>query len=279
MFQQTMKFFQRLRRSRFFTHLAACLLPLAALGVQLSIEPVAPQTSYQLFLGAVVLSALLGGIADGALTLAISAAGRFLLFPEPRLRFAFEHPAILVRLVLFLAIGASAAWLVGRLRVAQGQLTAALTSTVDAIVLTNTRIRVIFLNPVAELLTRWTGKTASGQPLEEVVQLTGSAPENDTLLISKIGATVAVERSIAPIHGDGGRVRGSILVFRDVSERRQFEEQLRQAQKMEALGRLASGVAHDFNNLLTVIGGNAELITGRPAYGEVVGARPTASVS
>ena len=73
----------------------------------------------------------------------------------------------------------------------------------------------------------------------------------------KDGSTVPVEVNVAHITLDRDYLIG---VVRDITERKHLEEQLRQAQKMEAVGRLAGGLAHDFNNILTVINGNSELL-------------------
>jgi PAS domain S-box-containing protein len=90
----------------------------------------------------------------------------------------------------------------------------------------------------------------------------------------KDGSLTADEMRIAPVRGERGEVTGFIAINRDVTERKQLEEQLRQAQKMEAVGRLAGGVAHDFNNLLTVIKGYTQLLSNHlaadnPLHGHV----------
>jgi PAS domain S-box-containing protein len=73
------------------------------------------------------------------------------------------------------------------------------------------------------------------------------------------GTAVALEATAVPVLGPDGRTQHVLATARDITERQLLEEQLRQAQKLESIGRLAGGIAHDFNNLLTAIRGYAEL--------------------
>jgi two-component system, cell cycle sensor histidine kinase and response regulator CckA len=82
----------------------------------------------------------------------------------------------------------------------------------------------------------------------------------DFEIVRKDGATRCISVSIALIRDSKQHWTGFRGVFRDVTEHRRLEEQLQQAAKMEAIGRLAGGIAHDFNNLLTAVIGYSDLL-------------------
>lgn len=167
-----------------------------------------------------------------------------------------------------------------RLRESEENLRITLDAIGDGVVACDREGRVVRLNPVAEQLTGWSAADAVGRPVGEVfviVSATTGEPSrdpvrhvlesgetvglaNDTVLVARNGAERQIADAGSPIRDSQGQVVGVVLVFRDVTERHALEEQFRQAQKMESVGRLAGGVVHDFNNLLTAITGYADLL-------------------
>jgi PAS domain S-box-containing protein len=79
-------------------------------------------------------------------------------------------------------------------------------------------------------------------------------------IITPDGETRHIQEVAKPVFDDTGRVVQEYGTVQDITDRKQAEEQLRQAQKMEAVGQLTGGIAHDFNNLLAIILGNLELM-------------------
>jgi len=86
---------------------------------------------------------------------------------------------------------------------------------------------------------------------------------SESALFARGGRELPVSQVLLAHTDDAGAVRYFSTIARDITERRELEAQLRQAQKMEAVGRLAGGIAHDFNNLLTAIGGYSMLLLDR----------------
>ncbi|MBT3279541.1 MAG: PAS domain S-box protein [Phycisphaerales bacterium] len=154
-----------------------------------------------------------------------------------------------------------------------------LNSIGDAVIATDAQGRVTQMNPIAETLTGWSLNEAAGKLLTEVFHIihahtrkpaenpaekvlsTGEIVglANHTALIAKDGTEYQIADSGAPIRNDKGETIGVVLVFRDVTDEYALQDQLRQAQKMEAVGQLAGGIAHDFNNLLQAILGYGEM--------------------
>jgi PAS domain S-box-containing protein len=148
-----------------------------------------------------------------------------------------------------------------------------LDSLVNGIVTLDLEGRVVTLNGSAEALLGCVAAEVRGRPLTDVLAHIPEAVailqaaiqwrtgrSGTVTLPGRMGGTVPVEITTATLKGGEGQDLGVIVIVRDLTAVRALEAQLRHAQKMEAVGRLAGGVAHDFNNLLTVITGRSQLL-------------------
>jgi len=136
-----------------------------------------------------------------------------------------------------------------------------LSSIGDAVIATDARGEVTFVNPVAQGLTGWAQDEATGRPLETVFTIVNEETRrtvenpiarviregvvvglaNHTVLIARDGTERPIDDSGAPIRDDQGRVLGAVLVFRDVTERRRAEDELRKSR--DQLEVILQGVA------------------------------------
>ncbi|HVO10293.1 MAG TPA: PAS domain S-box protein [Vicinamibacteria bacterium] len=158
---------------------------------------------------------------------------------------------------------------------------AALNAAANAVVITDREGHVEWINPAFEALTGFSAEEALGKNPRELVNsgrhdraffaglwntiLAGNVWRGEITNRRKDGSLYLEEMTITPVRDESGEISHFVAVKSDISERRRLERQLRAAQRLDAIGRLAGGVAHDFNNALAVILGYAERGLGRLA--------------
>ena len=145
----------------------------------------------------------------------------------------------------------------------------------EAIVITDPKGTILYVNPAFERITGYTSLEAVGQNPRILKsgkhdaafyqQMWGTLSRGKVwtsriINKKKNGTLYEEEISISPVFDSNGKIANFVAVKRDVTQEVALETQLRQSQKMEIIGQLAGGVSHDFNNILTVIQGNASLL-------------------
>jgi PAS domain S-box-containing protein len=165
-----------------------------------------------------------------------------------------------------------------RAEVGLHRLEAAVWQAAEAVYITDVRGNIEFVNPAFERITGYRPDEVLGRN----PRILKSGHQDaafyrglwETILAGRAWSGVFVNRrkdgslyheagSISPVKDENGRILHFVAVKNDVTREVELEQNLRQAQKMEAVGRLAGGIAHDFNNLLTVINGYCELLLAR----------------
>lgn len=159
-------------------------------------------------------------------------------------------------------------------------LMTAIEQSADGIVITDAQGTIQYVNPAFTHVTGYSREEALGKnprilksgmheeayyrELWETI-LGGTIWQGEITNRRSDGSLYPEQMSITPVRNQRGEITHFIAIKAEVTERKRLEQQLWQAQKMEAVGRLASGVAHDFNNLLTIISGYSELLLEHPS--------------
>ncbi len=211
---------------------------------------------YLLLFPAVAFCAWFGGRGPGLLAAALAAPAAAFFLLDPPFDFTLARPRDLLGLAMFIGLSAFLIHLLAQLRQAnrgiateRERLRVTLASIGDAVIATGPDGRVTFINPAAQAWSGWP-EGAEGKPLDDVFRIVneetrlpaespfarvlrdgrGVGLPNHTLLRSRGGIERSIDYSAAPIHGADGKFLGVILVFTDVTERRQAERLLAESE-------------------------------------------------
>ncbi|HCE42335.1 MAG TPA: hybrid sensor histidine kinase/response regulator [Lentisphaeria bacterium] len=201
-----------------------------------------------------------------------------ILIPEPTAHMQWSiykgWAFVIVTALLLTALLRVEMWARERTEASLLRLAAAVDQSTETIIITDSNSTILYVNPAFEKRSGYSRNEAVGQnprflrsgkqdsefyhKMREALAA-GQVWKGHFNNKRKDGSFYEEESTISPVRDSAGRIVNYVAVNRDITREAQLENQLRQAQKMEIVGRLAGGVAHDFNNLLVAIIGYSEI--------------------
>ncbi|HEX8889890.1 MAG TPA: PAS domain S-box protein [Pyrinomonadaceae bacterium] len=239
----------QVKRSTLARYSLPVLLVAVAAAVTWLIPMIGQRVPFALFYIPVIIAALYGGRGPALVAIGLTLLAAAYLFLQPIYTFEIGQDG-LVRLITFALIALMVSLVIERIKVAEtraqesrDQLFTTLRSIGDAVIATDARGHVTFLNEVAQGLTGWSLEEAKGKALREVFHIVNEMTRaeiespveevlrdgnivglaNHTILIARDGKEIPIDDSGAPIRNRDGEVTGIVLVFRDITDRRQAE--------------------------------------------------------
>jgi PAS domain S-box-containing protein len=270
----------------------AVLAIVVATLLRIGLDTLVEGAGLAVFFVALVIAAWYGGVGPFMLAFALSLASFRVFFPSPPDADPDPPARVLIGLGAFFFVGIATAILSESARRARRRaqsqaeaavhqrerLRATLSCIGEAVIVADSHGQLTMMNPVAERLTGWSAEEAGGRPIEEVFrlrdELSGEAvpnpfsqdfrhrittsPVRQIVLESRDGRRLPIDYSAAPVEDQDGRSSGVVLIFRDVTQQRQAEQTLRDADRRK--DEFLALLAHELRNPLAPIGNALQIL-------------------
>src|SRR5262245_3984947 len=259
--------FAIVRSTPLVRYAVAVAIVVAAIALRLLLDSVwGPRRPFITLFPAVMLSAWMGGLGPGLLATAAGSAAATYFWLQPRSSFYVGDSSDVLGLAIFVAIGVAISilhetWRRSTLAVlaSEERLRVTLAGIADAVIATDADGRITTLNAVAENLTGWTTREAVGRPLNDVWAVRRDSHSADEgALTARDGCERHVQINYAPIRSAGGNAVGTLVVFRDITERRRMEARRDEDQRAT---RMLAAIVESSDDAIVAKNLNSEILS------------------
>lgn len=283
------------RKSKIQYYGIGLLLCLITLAIKIRLAPLGTDSPFILVNIPIILSALIGGIGPGFFSTAVMSVGTLFFFKAPYFWLGYLNMPDTLQILVIIFQGIVVSLLSGTIKrtseMYQSErqwFRSALSGVGDAVIATDRKGEILFINPIAQELTGWPFDKAVGKHVSEVMRMVYektnrivedpikkiltngrvSGLPNNTMLVSRENKRTPIDDSGAPVKDDYGNIIGAVLVFRDISERKMAELRIRNSEKRYRT------LIEKSADALVLVSGKGKILFATPSIKKILGYTP-----